>query len=395
MPEELSYLIITPYSLKKSRTGGIIARLLSRTDLELVAARILAPSQEFAENYAESLYQDISKRDKRSAKLYSNYVRNNFAPLENGKRERIMILLFKGDDACRKLYDIAGNLVQPVEKESVTGETIRDTYADYVLDRAGRIQYFEPAVLSPPNAEFSLQKLKYFASFASEQPNIVENIVREDEEREQTLAIIKPDNWRHPSTKPGNIIDMFSRTGLRIVGCKVFQMSVADALEFYGPVKEVLRKKLSPKIAEKAKEILEKELDFNISGSSLKKLEESVGMDFADSQFYQIVEFMSGRWPENLTEEEIADHGKVKCMILIYEGPHAISAIRTVLGPTDPSKAPGGTIRREFGHDVMVNTAHASDAPESVEREKKIVKIDQNSFSLVINEYLDKVGYKG
>ena len=29
--EELSYVIVTPYSMRKSRTGGIISRLISRT----------------------------------------------------------------------------------------------------------------------------------------------------------------------------------------------------------------------------------------------------------------------------------------------------------------------------------------------------------------------------
>ena len=40
MPEQLAYVIITPYSLNKSRTGGILSRLLSRTGLELAAARL-------------------------------------------------------------------------------------------------------------------------------------------------------------------------------------------------------------------------------------------------------------------------------------------------------------------------------------------------------------------
>ncbi len=35
--EELSYVIVTPYSMRKSRTGGIISRLISRTGLDLVA----------------------------------------------------------------------------------------------------------------------------------------------------------------------------------------------------------------------------------------------------------------------------------------------------------------------------------------------------------------------
>jgi nucleoside diphosphate kinase len=77
-------------------------------------------------------------------------------------------------------------------------------------------------------------------------------------------------------------------------------------------------------------------------------------------------------------------------MILIYEGENAIQKIRDVLGPTDPLKAPGGTIRREFGSSMMVNTAHASDSRESCEREKRIVKINENSLVPVIDEYFAK-----
>ena len=78
----------------------------------------------------------------------------------------------------------------------------------------------------------------------------------------------------------------------------------------------------------------------------------------------------------------------MKCMVLIYEGNNAISKIRNVLGPTDPTKAHAGTVRRDFGHNVMVNTAHASDSLKSVKREMNIVKIDSNPVSEIINEYL-------
>ena len=72
------------------------------------------------------------------------------------------------------------------------------------------------------------------------------------------------------------------------------------------------------------------------------------------------------------------------CMILIYEGENAISKIRDVLGPTDPNAAPDGTIRREFGSSIMINTAHASDSIESYNREKEIVRIHENSLSSII-----------
>ena len=131
-----------------------------------------------------------------------------------------------------------------------------------------------------------------FSDFADSESNIVENTTYDTPEKiERTLVIIKPDNWRYPSSKPGNIIDMFSRTGLRIIGCKVYQMSVSEALEFYGPVKDVLREKLSPIIAKQAKAIVEKELNINIDGIHLPAIADSIGKTFADGEFSKIIEF--------------------------------------------------------------------------------------------------------
>lgn len=53
MSQELAYVIITPYSLHKSRTGGILSRLIARTSLELAGARMFAPSAELARKYSE------------------------------------------------------------------------------------------------------------------------------------------------------------------------------------------------------------------------------------------------------------------------------------------------------------------------------------------------------
>ncbi len=226
------------------------------------------------------------------------------------------------------------------------------------------------------------------ADFAEASENIVTNTTHQEPNSERTLVIIKPDNWRCPSVKPGNIIDMLSRTGLRIVGCKIYQMSVAEALEFYGPVQNALRKKLAPVIGKKAYDKLSEEFGLKFHPASEQMLTESIGRDYADDQFNKIVEFMSGRRPDECPTEELNRPGKVKCMILIYEGPDAVRKIRDVLGPTDPTKAPGGTIRREFGHDVMVNTAHASDSKESFERETKIIKIQNNPMAAIIRAHL-------
>jgi len=396
MSEELSYLFITPYTIMKSRTGGVIARLLSRTDIDLVAAQMLAPTKEFAKQYASSLEKTVGKRDDKAAQLLSNYVRNNFMPTQDGRRHRVMMLLFKGKNACRKLYSIAGHLhSQAIADEEVTGETVRDTYADLVIKRDGEVKYFEPAVLTPPNHVSALDKLEMFAKFADSQTKIAENIVNKEDKSERTLVIIKPDNWARPSTKPGNIIDMFSRTGLRIIGCKVNQMSVAEALEFYGPVKDFLIKKLSPVIGKKSRSLLEKEWGIKFSSNIEGKLAKAIGTDYAHDQFNQIIKFMSGMDSASCPKKDLKKPGLVKSMVLIYEGKNAVKKIRSVLGPTDPMKAPGGTIRGEFGKNVMVNTAHASDSVESAEREMGIIKIQDNNLCSTIKDYLAELKKQG
>jgi nucleoside diphosphate kinase len=271
------------------------------------------------------------------------------------------------------------------------GETIRDTYADLIFsdENPSEVGYFEPAVLTPRNQREADIDLRLFAKFLSGGENIVRNISYPDPPRiEKTLVIIKPDNWTRNSSRPGTIIDMFSRTGLRIVGIKVHRFTMAQALEFYGPVEAVLTEKLSPSFGKRAREVLEKEFDVPLGGDIEKALIEHFGVECAKDQFRRIVEFMSGKRPDQCPPEDLEKPGTVKCMILIYEGENAVKKIRDVLGPTDPLKAPDGTVRREFGRDVMVNTAHASDSPESFEREQRIVRINENSLVSIINEYL-------
>ena len=54
---------------------------------------------------------------------------------------------------------------------------------------------------------------------------------------------------------------------------------------------------------------------------------------------------------------------------------------------TNPSKAEPGSGRREFGRDIMVNAAHASDSPENAEREMKIVRVDQDVVTPLVEKY--------
>jgi nucleoside diphosphate kinase len=76
-----------------------------------------------------------------------------------------------------------------------------------------------------------------------------------------------------------------------------------------------------------------------------------------------------------------ATASRAKCLALLYEGSKAIEKIRSVLGSTDPTKAEPGTIRSDFGRDLMRNGAHASDSPESATRERGIVGLLEGAES--------------
>src|ERR1044071_8915454 len=260
---QLAYVIITPYTLYKSRTGGILARLITRTGLELVGARMFAPSQELVQQYSQAIVSANDPQDRRIQELIRDYIIQNLTPDQTtGRRRRVMMLLFEGEDAVRKVRSVIGN----ISPDRRGGETIRDTYGDIVLDEKGEVRYFEPAVLAAPNVEEAKAKLKLWARFSETDGGLLHDTIvyQPGEVPQRTLVLIKPDNFRFPTGRPGNVIDFFSRTGLYIVGIKVHRMSVAEATEFYGPVKEILRTKLTDVVAARSKASLEKEFGFKI-----------------------------------------------------------------------------------------------------------------------------------
>ncbi len=344
MSHQLTYVFITPQALFKARTGNILSRILSRSGLEIIGARMFAPSAELREGLAASL---------KSQPLSGNFLKNLKAP-----HDQALVLLFHGEDAVKKMSAIIGN----DHSMHGRGETLRDTYGDHFMVQKGEgdqkpdIFYFEPAVIAPTNDQEAVEGLKVLASFSDKDGGILDAKATfpQDAVLEKTLVLIKPDNFRFANTRPGGVIDLLARTGLALVGCKVHRMSVAQAKEFYGPVLEVLEKKLPN----------------------------------GRLHWESIVAFMSGRRPSECPEESHVEPGSELCIALIYQGVDAIKKIREALGPTDPSKAPHGTIRKEFGQDIMVNAAHASDAPESVTRETAIININENNFKTLIEHHL-------
>jgi nucleoside diphosphate kinase len=352
MPE-LSYAIVTPYSMRKSRTGSIVSRLISRTGLDIVAARMFAPSEELTRRYAEMIVTETEPRHRATQELLREYVLRNFSGVVRGQRPRVMFLVFRGEDAVAKMLHAVGHIVN----ERTSGETIRDTFGDYITDENGRVTYFEPAVLTAIHPEQAERDLKLWAEFSDRDGGLLDNVLQfpNGTKVEKTLVLIKPDNFKFPSRRPGGVIDVFSRTGLYIIGFKVHRMSVAEAEEFYGPVLPVLQEKLGPEKGRTAWE--------------------------------DIAEFMSGARPSAVAPDKKSQPGSEKCIAIVYQGEDAVRKIREVLGPTDPSKAPLGSIRKEFGQSIMVNAAHASDSAENALREMKVVQVKENNFKPLIEQF--------
>ncbi len=384
MADELSYVLITPHSSRKSRTGGIVSRLISRTGLDLVRARMFAPSRELIERYAETIVSDPDPRHRKTQELIRAYLFSHFLPnpaIEGGAQPRVALLVFQGENAVEKIRQAVGHIVH----ERTSGETIRDTYGDYIVE-GEKVVYFEPAVLAPPDAEAARRDLALWAAYSDRDGGILASVDAGAGQSsspggvEQTLVLIKPDNFRFPNRRPGGVIDVFSRTGLAIIGMKVHFMSVAQACEFYGPVLAVLKESLRERAGAVAKLAVEQELGIALDETLQRQLADLLGPIHGQQHWESIVQFMAGTRPSECPPEKLDEPGSEKIVALVYEGVDAVRKIRGVLGPTDPSKAPPGTIRKEFGQTIMVNAAHASDSAENAAREMGIVKIGENNL---------------
>ena len=98
-------------------------------------------------------------------------------------------------------------------------------------------------------------------------------------------------------------------------------------------------------------------------GLRLKKIElTSVSKELAARHYAEHLE--KAFYPEL---EAYVTRGPV--LATIWEGRKAITVVRGLLGATDSTKAAAGTIRGDYGFDATENLVHASDSPESAERE--------------------------
>jgi nucleoside-diphosphate kinase len=127
---------------------------------------------------------------------------------------------------------------------------------------------------------------------------------------ETTLILLKPDCMKNGHC--GDVLQRFEKAGFRIRGCKMMRLG-----------KEILREHYA--------HIVTKPF------------------------FGEVEEFMQS--------------SPVIAVALEAEG--AVDKVRALLGPTDSRKAAKGTIRGDYGVDVMVNVVHASDSLETAEKELK------------------------
>lgn len=388
MANELAYVLINPYTIYKSRTGGVLSRLLSRSSsLRLIGARMFAPSRALVEDYLAALASEVSDQPeiREIDLLVQQYVREQYMPSEDGRRKRVMFLLLEGEDAVAQLCnEVVGSVIR-----QTVGETVRDTYGDLIRDKSGNVIYFEPAVLIARTAESALRHIDIWLRYSDADSGLLYDVVPHPPgtEVERTLVMIKPDTLAQSRTRTGTVIDLFSKTGLYIVAIKVIHMSVAQALEFYRPVREVFVEKFTERVRERCRAALQSAFEFPIPDHVVEYVTQELRMPNADHEFGKIVQFMTGLNPWQTPPQRWNQPGLETCLALVYEGKDAVAKIRAQLGSTDPSKAAPATVRREFGRDVMVNTAHASDSPENARREIEILNLAENDLKELVARY--------
>ena len=153
-----------------------------------------------------------------------------------------------------------------------------------------------------------------------------------------------------------------------------------------GKVEKKLRTALSPEY-----------MGFEIDDDQFAAMADVLAASNAKNEVAEIMTYMTGVDPRvhtNMSEEERNQPGPARCFGLLYSGERAIELIRAKLGNTNPEEAEVGSVRSDYGKDVMRNGAHASDAVDRAMVERRIVGMvgDEPSEEVaIIKRYLDTV----
>ncbi len=375
MGSELAYAILTPHTVRKGRIGAVLSQLLSRAGLDWVAGGLFQAGPQLVEAYADSI----------SDPLIADYVRREFpfpGPSAQGPSDdavkrhepRALLLVFRGGDAVRKLAAVVGAGLPEAEARG----TIRGVFGDH-MRRAddGRTQYFEPAVLAAPSAELAARQLRLWLDASD--TDLMRPVGDPGPGEQRTLVLLKPDNFRFPSTRPGALMGVFSRAGLLLESLKVHHMSLAEAAGFYREVLPALEDLYRrPERAAAAADAAAATFDLTLPPAARDQLGQQAATHLGRAHWENLIAFMTGHRPSEVPAERHAEPGSQKIIALAYRGVDAVAKIRATLGPTDPAKAPLGTVRREFGQSMMINAAHASDSPANAARELALLGLDRN-----------------
>ena len=126
-------------------------------------------------------------------------------------------------------------------------------------------------------------------------------------------------------------------------------------------------------------------LEKNIVGAVLKRFQDEGfiirGMKMMQLDDEILVEHYSHVADKPFFPEITAFMSRTPVIALALEGNDVIERVRNLLGPTNSNDAPEGTIRGDFGEDMMVNVCHASDSPEAAAAELKRFFKDGEIFS--------------
>jgi nucleoside-diphosphate kinase len=137
---------------------------------------------------------------------------------------------------------------------------------------------------------------------------------------EKTLIILKPDAFE--KRKVGATLTRFEEAGFNVIAARMMQLDSAKLKEHYAHI--------------------------------------------ADKPFFPEIEaFMSSR----------------PVLVMVIEGNSVIERVRNLVGPTNSLAAPAGTIRGDWGTDMMLNIVHASDGPDTAAAEIKRFFADEDVFA--------------
>src|SRR4051794_33747901 len=154
---------------------------------------------------------------------------------------------------------------------------------------------------------------------------------------QRTLILLKPDCVQRRLV--GTIIERFERKGLRLAGLKLVQASGELAEKHYAvhKGKPFSLRLVALKLVQASRDLAEKHYAVH------------KGKPFYDS----LLTFLTS--------------GPTVAVVL--EGREAVTVGRTLMGPTDGTKAAPATIRGDFALSVQNNLVHGSDSPENATTE--------------------------